>query len=225
MQHEHIRQDKDHRRGPSGEQSKDDLRTLLDDVDLIRPDKIHIVQTDVQREIRREEHKHRAAERHEKSGGKSGAKSDRRAHGGKDRARRGEEELHAAFGAQRRPCVDGQRPGDPERLAFERHARHGHIVHRADETHRRREQHRHGAVRLEHALERSGDNAAAEKQQNARNGQQKRTQAAVQHIIRAAGEAAELFSEHGGKGALSLRARLAVDLPVGLAGRGANGSY
>ena len=99
VQHEHIRQDKDHRRGPPGEQGKDDLRTLLDDVDLIRPDKIHIVQTDVQREVRREEHKRRAAERHEKSGGKSGAKSDRRAYGGKDRIRRGEEELHAAFGA------------------------------------------------------------------------------------------------------------------------------
>lgn len=107
-----------------------------------------------------------------------------------------ERKLYLELCAKHLPGLDGQRLRKPEGLSLERDRRRRHVVHRRNGAHAGAEQYLHAAAAIaEGHLQKQQELPALNQQRHARDWQQQDAKPAVEHVVRARGEARELLAE------------------------------
>ena len=150
------------------------------------------------------------------------AQGDGGADAAEERERRREHELQIQLCLQRLPCGDGQRLQQPQALALEGDGGRRHVVHRGHHADSRAEQRRENAGRAgDDVPEQIDEFPPLPEQGDGGDGHEEDAQTAVEHIVRAGGEAAQLLAEQGAGQALRADGALAVfALRAGGAGGG-----
>lgn len=125
----------------------------------------------------------------------------------------------AALGPQHLPRGYRQRLGQPELLALQRDGGGGGVVHGAEQAQDEGQQHRHGTGSFREGLRHQFQQLPALPQEEAGGQHQKyRAEAAVEHIVGAGGEAAQLPVQQGGGNAPAPDGLGPVDLAAHMAG-------
>ena len=145
----------------------------------------------------------------------------RHAHGAHRQRQLRYQQMHPQLGPQRLPRGDGQRLGDPQALALQRHGRGADIVAAGQQAQAQRRQHRYEALASDEQSVHHQEHLTALDEGRCRQNQQKhRAQAAVQHIKGTGGKPAQLLAQQGGVDAGLPDGLLVIDRLGGIAGGG-----
>ena len=180
---------------PAAEQRDRHGQTLLDGHELARPRQVCPRDAERQPQAREKRDVRECLGKNERQCRRH--RQDKRHAGKRHECWKGRErKLYLELCAKHLPGLDGQRLREPEGLSLERDRRRRHVVHRRNGAHAGAEQHlRAAALRGEGLVQQRHDRSALPQKQDARDRQQQDTEAAVEHVVRARGEARELLAE------------------------------